>query len=109
VRTAEDHLVEDAGEQFLEHLGAAGQQAMEVAALRHTSTGGAFIGKDVGQGVALHHRYRVVELAQRTRGQQTGDARSQYHRMCADLRHRKPPLPSVCLTKALLTARRGRR
>ena len=68
-RPVEDQLVEDAGEQFLENLGAAGQQAVEVAALRHAPTGGASVGKGVGQRVALDHRNRVEEVGQRPRGQ----------------------------------------
>ena len=55
VRAVEDQLVEDAGEQLLDHLGAAGQQAVQVPALRNTPASG---GVGVGQRVALHHRNR---------------------------------------------------
>ncbi|WP_243394196.1 hypothetical protein [Mycobacterium ahvazicum] len=105
MRAVDDQLVEDSGEEVLENLCTAGQQAVQVLALRHTPAGYA----DVGQRVALHHRHHVIELTERPSGQQTGHARSQYHRVHTDLRHSPPPVLSVYLTKAmLLTADRGR-
>ena len=105
VRTVDDQLVEDAGEQFVQHVGATGQQAMQVPALRHPPASG----KGGGQRIALHHRDRFEELAERTRGQQARDARSQNHRMIADLGHGPPPLLSVHLTKVMVTVGGGRR
>ena len=57
-------LIEDPWEQFLEYLGTAGQQAMQVPALRHTPASRAGARTGVRQRVALHHRNGVVELAQ---------------------------------------------
>jgi hypothetical protein len=64
VRTIEDQLIEDPWEQFLEYLGTAGQQAMQVPALRHTPASRAGARTGIRQRVALHHRNGVVELAQ---------------------------------------------
>jgi hypothetical protein len=109
VRAVHDHLIEDAREQLLEYLSAAGQQAMEVATLWHAPPSGGGFGRDVGQRIALHHRDRVEELAERSRGHQTRHARSQYQRVLADLCHTPPPVLSAYLTKAMLMVRkRGR-
>jgi Cytochrome P450 len=45
MRTVEHQPIEDAGEQFLEHLGTPGQQAMEMPALRYTPTSGRGVGQ----------------------------------------------------------------
>ncbi len=50
MRTVRDHLVEDTREQLLEYLSAAGQQAMEMAALWHAPACGGGLGGMSGSG-----------------------------------------------------------
>jgi hypothetical protein len=71
------HLLQEPGEQVVEHLGAAGVQDMQVPALRHAPT----VLPDCRHGVAVHDRDPRVGLCQHPRRQQPRHARAQDHGM----------------------------
>ena len=82
-----DDLVGPAREKILDHMTAARQQAMRMAALRHA------LARNVRQRkrVALQHRDHGIEIRQRPRGEQAAHARADHNRMLANVFHGDAP------------------
>ena len=84
---AGDDLVGPAREESLDHVPAACQQAMRMAALRHALARNIRLRKRI----ALQHGDDGVEIRQRTRGQQTAHAGADHNRMLTNMFHRNTP------------------
>jgi hypothetical protein len=73
-RPGRDQLFRDAGEQAIQNLASAGQQAVRVAVLWHAAPILATGGKDI----ALHQRHTIVVIGENTSSQQTSHASANY-------------------------------
>src|SRR4051812_20707435 len=67
---------------------------MDVAALRYSPP----VRRFVGQHIALDNRDGLIEIGQYPRGYQAAHARSEYHSMLTELRH-KSPYPTAPLQR----------
>jgi hypothetical protein len=85
-RPAGLELGEQAGEHRVHDLRAAGEQQVQVPALRHALAGL----RPVRERVALEDRDPLVRPVQRPGGQQPAHARADHDRVAADLPHRAP-------------------
>ena len=81
-RPVRDEIVCQAGEEFLHHLQAAGQQRMYVRALRHAAARCGVVGKLV----AVDNGDPVVRIGQHASGEQASHAGAEYKGVVAELR-----------------------
>ena len=89
---AGDDLVGPAREEILDHVPAARQQAMRMAALRHALARNIRLRKRI----ALQHGDDGVEIRQRASGQEAAHAGADHNGMLTNMFHRNTPALFAC-------------
>jgi hypothetical protein len=84
-------LVGETWEQFREHLAPSPQYRVHMTSLGYAPP----VVDTTRQQVSLHHRDRLIEVRQHTRGQQAAHTRTQHNRVPVDLDHAATRLAPV--------------
>jgi hypothetical protein len=82
-QTPGDHVLDQAGEEFVEYLRPSGHEQMGVPTLRDTPP----ILRRLQERVAFHNRDSLVPVGKHPCGEKPGHAGPEDHRVVTDLRH----------------------